>query len=301
MTPPDPSAAGQRPATGLRHGAERLAATLPPLLAEAERLASAVMLGAHGRRRAGRGDEFWQYRAADPGDAARDIDWRRSGRSDTHFVREHEWQAAQSVALWVDDGRSMDYSGDSRARPTKAERARLLGLALAVLLIRGGERVGLADGALPPRAGQVQLARLAQALSDASGEDYGRPVISGLPHHGRAVFLSDFLGDPAPVEAAVTAAAERGVRGAMVQILDPVEESFPFDGRTIFESMGGALRHETLKAGELRTRYLDRLAERRDRLERLARLTGWQFTPHHTDAPALGGLIWLYHALEGGR
>ncbi len=56
------------------------------------------------------------------------------------------------------------------------------------------------------------------------------------------------------------------MKGALVQILDPQEEAFPFDGRTIFESVGGTLRHETLKAGDLRDRYLERLSERKARL-----------------------------------
>lgn len=96
----------------LRACAEGIAEALPPLLADAEHLAQAVLLGEHGRRRAGMGDEFWQYRPAHAGDEARMIDWRRSGRSDAHFVREKEWQAAQSVLIWVDDSASMGFAGD---------------------------------------------------------------------------------------------------------------------------------------------------------------------------------------------
>jgi uncharacterized protein (DUF58 family) len=121
-----------------------------------------------------------------------------------------------------------------------------------------------------------------------------------LPH-ARAVFISDFLGDPAPIEAALTQAADKGVRGALVQVLDPVEEEFPFEGRTIFESMTGALRHETRRAGDLRMRYVARLAERKDRLEALARATGWLYSVHRTSDPAQGALLWLYHALDRAR
>jgi uncharacterized protein (DUF58 family) len=287
-------------ATALRDRAETLAGPLPALLAEAEQLAATVMLGEHGRRRAGTGDEFWQYRPAHASDPARLIDWRRSGRSDAHFVREREWQAAQSVSFWVDNARAMAFSGDP-ARPEKGARARLLALALAVLLVRGGERVGLAGGRLAPRAGRAQLLRLADELSVDGAEDYGSADASGVAAHARLVFVSDFMGDMAPVEAALAAAADRGVRGALLQVLDPVEEAFPFDGRTIFESMGGGLRYESLRAGDLRGRYLARLAERKDRLSHLARVSGWRYECHHTGAPALGALTWLYHALEGGR
>ncbi|GAB1477873.1 DUF58 domain-containing protein [Paracoccaceae bacterium] len=283
----------------LRARAEALGQSLPALLAEADQLARAVQLGAHGRRRAGQGDEFWQYRPAHTGDAARSIDWRRSARSDAHFVREREWQAAQSVTLWVDRARSMGFSGDA-SRPAKGDRARLLALALAVLLLRGGERVGLAAGD-PPRPGRAQLVPLLTQLADNGPEDFGVPLAAGLVPHGRAVFISDFLGPLPPLEEALAEATERGVRGALLQVLDPAEEEFPFGGRVIFASMGGTLAHETQSAGDLRARYLDRLAERKARLAELARAAGWHFSTHHSGQPAQGALLWLYQALEGGR
>lgn len=285
----------------LRSEAEALAAPLPPLLAEAERLAATVLPGAHGRRRAGNGDDFWQYRAAMPGDSARAIDWRRSARSDVAFVRQTEWQASQAVSLWVDGSRSMGFAS-APGLPTKAARARLISLALAILLIRGGERVGLTTPEAPPRAGKAQLTRLASVLSVGEEEgDYGAPGGGVPPSGSRALYVSDFFGDPAPVEAALARAADRGVRGVLLQVLDPAEIAFPFKGRTVFESMAGALRHETLHAGELRARYLDRLAERRDRLDRLARRTGWIHLDHRTDAPPAPALLALFAAVEGGR
>ncbi|PYE83836.1 DUF58 domain-containing protein [Pseudoroseicyclus aestuarii] len=280
----------------LRARAEALAAPLPPLLAEAEHLAATVTMGEHGRRRPGAGSAFWQYRPALPFDPSGSIDWRRSARSDEAYVRETEWQIAQSVMLWVDPSASMDYASPKMA--PKKERARLLALGSAVLLTRGGERVGLSGLRLPPRRHAGQLLRLAELLAQDDQADYGAPDIHGLPPQSRALFLSDFLGDPAPVEAALTGAAERGVRGVLMMVLDPAEEGFPFGGRTIFESMAGGLRHETRQARDLKDRYLERLAERKDRLAALARATGWLFEVHHTDASAASALLWLYGALE---
>ncbi|MFV2003254.1 MAG: DUF58 domain-containing protein, partial [Paracoccaceae bacterium] len=183
----------------------------------------------------------------------------------------------------------------------KGGRARVLALAIAILLIRGGERVGLADSDTPPATGETQLLRMAETMSrpeDQSVADYGAPQLVGLRPNIRALFISDFLGDVAPVETALTKAADRGVKGALLQVLDPAEEAFPYEGRTIFESMTGRLSHETLKAGDLRQRYQDRLAARKDRLEMLARTTGWLYQCHHTDQSAEAALLWLYHALE---
>ena len=283
----------------LRQDAETLAGPLPPLLAAAEHLASSVMSGEHGRRRVGQGDQFWQYRPSHAGDEARMIDWRRSARADDSlFVREKEWQAAQSVMLWVDSGQSMEFAS-SKELHSKADAARMLALALSVLLIRGGERVGLSNAGLPPRSGQLQLMRLTDSLAQpAEASEYAPPELRGIPARSRAVFFSDFLGDIAGVEKALIQAADRGIDGALVQILDPEEEAFPYDGRTIFESVGGTMVHETLKAGELRDRYLERLAERKDALQRLARDTDWQYLCHHTNSPSASALLWLYGALE---
>ena len=284
----------------LRTQAEALAAPLPPLLAEAQHLATTVLLGDHGRRRAGTGDSFWQYRPAQASDEARSIDWRRSARADSTFVQDKEWQIAQSVILWVDQAASLRFASDPNL-PTKSGRARLLALATAILLLRGGERVGLTGLRLPPRRGEGQLAKMAQLLSQDGEADYGAPEAQGMLPHSRALFVSDFLGDITPVEDALTRAADRGVGGALLQVLDPQEEAFPFDGRTIFESMTGAVRHETRKAGDLRDRYLDRLAARKDRLQMLARATGWQFRTHHTGDSAASALLWLYGAMEQRR
>jgi len=285
------------PQTNLRAKAEEQAARLPALLARAEHLAGAVLLGAHGRRRAGLGDDFWQYRPAQYGDSRRMIDHRRSAMGDQEYVREREWQIAQSVMLWVDQGASMRFAS-TKDLPDKADRARLLGLALSVLLVRGGERVGLTGTALPPRRGNPQVLRLAEMLTQDDPTDYSPPEHRAMIPHARAVFISDFMGDLEAVKLALTKAADRGVRGVLYHVLDPSEEAFPFTGRTIFESMGGTLSHETLKANDLKSRYLERLAARKQELSELCALTGWQYGLHHTDASAQSALLWLYGALD---
>ncbi len=288
----------------LQARASALAGDLPPLLARAWRLADAVILGEQGRRRPGAGDAFWQYRPAQAGDPAHAIDWRRSARSDQHFVQQKEWQGAQTVMLWADASAAMDYA--SPGVESKGARAALLAMALAVLLMRAGERVGLSG--LAPGRGQVQLSRLAHALEAGAAQtgaearpEYGSPEVAAFPAHGRAVFLSDFLGDLDPLARALAALAERGVFGALVMVLDPAEEAFPFSGRTIFESMGATLRHESRRADDLRQRYLERLAARKAALVALAGQSGWQFHVHHSDASPASALLWLYQAMEARR
>ncbi len=290
-------------ATRLRGDAEKVGGSLPPLLAEAERLAMTVAFGVHGRRRAGIGENFWQYRRAVPGDVLTQVDWRRSARSDIQYIRQKEWEAAQTVSIWCDDAQAMDYKGD-KSEFTKAERARLLSLALAVLLVKAGERVSLlGTDAVQPRTGELQLNRIAMELAqDREGRpDYGKPPQAQYRSSGRAVFLSDFMGDKEQVFPALAHAAQNNVSGVFLQIVDDTEEDFPFDGRTIFRSVGGSVEFETQRARALRDAYRKRLSERRELLRDVARNTGWQFTIHRTSESPRAALLWLYMAIGGLR
>ena len=294
----------QRPRSAvLRGDSEGVAATLPSLMVAAQRLAAGIAMGDHGRRRSGVGEDFWQYRQALPGDDLATVDWRRSGRSDTAFIREREWEAAHTVAIWADDAQSMDYRG-ARDVPSKAERSSLLALALSILLTKAGERIALpATIAMEPRTGERQLQRISQALTDRQGDrlEYGSAPDFGDLKAARSVFFSDFLGPEDQVFSALTAQAERAGTGCLVHVLDETEEGFPFDGRVIFESMGGGLSFETHRAKGLQAEYRDRLVQRCDALEGFARKAGWQYLKHRTSDSPRTALLWLFMAIGGAR
>jgi uncharacterized protein (DUF58 family) len=283
--------------TAFQHRADALAATLPPLLVQALQVAATVVQGVHGRRRTGPGDSFWQFRRYQPGDGAGAIDWRQSAKSDPVYVRETEWAAAQSVWLWPDPSASMHW----RSRPDlpeKRERAVLLALALAALLIRGGERVGLLDAAMPPTWGRGVLLRLATEIEE-------QRAIPGLPdtlllRHSHLVLISDFLMPLEMVAASVRGWAQAGVHGHLLQLLDPAEESLPFEGRLRFAGLEGEGDLLVPQAESLREAYVRRLAEHRDGLAVIARSVDWSFAVHHTDEPARSALTAL-HAILAER
>ena len=150
-------------AHSLQHSAEHAASTLPPLLINANRVAATVSLGSHGRRRAGPGDTFWQFRHYTQSDPAHTIDWRQSAKFGPVFVREREWDAAQTGALWCDCSPSMSFRS-SKKLPTKAERASVLGLSLASLMLQGGERVRLLGAETNAAAGRLALIQMAHHL-----------------------------------------------------------------------------------------------------------------------------------------
>lgn len=281
----------------LEREARDLSARLPPLLVEARRVAATVAAGMHGRRRAGPGETFWQFRRYQPGDPVQAIDWRRSARSDPVYVRETEWSAAQAVWLWADSSPSMRWRS-SRRLPEKGGRAALLALALAVLLDRGGERVALLGGGARPSAGRAMLTRLARELADP--QPGGGVPAADVDRHAQLVLLGDFLAPPETLETALRRLAQGGARGHLVQVTDPAEESLPYNGRVRFAGLEGEGEMLASRVEDLRDDYVERLTAHRAALAELARRLGWTFAVHHTDQPAQAPLLAL-HALLSGR
>ena len=284
-------------AQSLRADAQALSGALPPLLADAERLAANVAMGAHGRRRAGSGESFWQYRHALPGDNMANIDWRRSAQGDALFIREREWEASQTVGFWLDPSKAMDYH--SAKHEPKSTRAKVLALACASLLSRAGERVSLlATAAARPGFGQAKLHQMAVALAGLdTADDYGiLPPPQGA-RGGHRLFFSDFMGKEEDIFPALHTHAEAGNDGAIIHILDPSEEAFPYDGRIIFESMGGAIDFETRRAKALQKAYRERLDARAAMLKDWAHRAGWHYLRHSTGEKPQAALLWLFSAL----
>lgn len=277
--------------------AQSLASRIPALLLAAERVAATVAGGSHGRRRAGAGETFWQFRPAMPGDAAAAIDWRQSARASGLFVRETEWAAAQVVGLWSDTSPSMAWRS-APSLPEKCARAELLALALAVLLLKSGEKVALLSGALPPVTGKAALSRLALALEQDSPD---LPPAGRLPRHAERVLVSDFLMPLPELAAHLRALAAEGGGGHLVQVLDPAEESLPYDGRVRFAGLEGEGETELRRAEDSRAEYRRALAAHRDGLAALARSLGWSFTLHHTDQPPQVPLLALHARLSAPR
>ncbi|MCC7168289.1 MAG: DUF58 domain-containing protein [Rhodospirillales bacterium] len=290
---------GLNTADTLRAQGESLAARLPPLLLAARKVAATVTQGVHGRRRVGPGDSFWQFRRHQAGDAADQIDWRQSARSMHLFVRETEWAAAQSAWLWRDPSASMAWHSEAHL-PTKGERADLLLLALAALLLRAGERVALLGDGTIPMSGRAVLERLAATLLTAKAES-GLPPEVDLPRHAQIVLIGDFLEPFETLERSLSDLAAKGVRGLLLRIEDPAEARFPYEGRMRFEGLEGEAPIPLDDAGDLGPAYRQRLAAHEAALTDLCRRLGWGLIRHTTDAPPTTALLALHQALAEDR
>jgi uncharacterized protein (DUF58 family) len=261
--------------------AHGLAARMPALLIEAQRVAHTVTHGTHGRRRPGPGETFWQFRHFDTNDSLSGVDWRRSASSDYLFVREREWEAAHTVWLWVDLSLSMRFRSPL-SKTSKESRAVVLALALTELLSRAGERVGLLGGL--PFAGRNAGRKIAELLLNEMAEA-SLPPRARLSRFSECLLLSDLLEPVDETAARLKAIASQGVRGHLVQILDPAEETLPYAGRTEFTASEGGDWMIAGRAETLRDSYRERMNRHRIDLQEVARRLGWSFVMHHTDRP----------------
>ena len=281
--------------------AEALGARLPPLVVAADRVAATVLQGVHGRRRSGQGDAFWQFRPFVAGDPAGRVDWRQSAKSDRLFIRETEWEAAQTVALWRDASASMGWRSGP-AVPPKRDRAELLLLAAASLVLRGGERVRLIGGGSGRNhAGRAGLQAVAGALGRPAAPGAEEPGVPpddpSLPRHARAVLFGDFLSPLEDIRRSVSALAARPLRGHLVQILDPAEETLPYRGRVRFEGLEAEAPSLVPRVERVREVYEERLRLHRAGVAAIAAAAGWGFLTHRTDQPAGQVLLALWQAL----
>ena len=272
-----------------------LSRALPALTLAARQIAASLLHGVHGRRKSGVGDQFWQYRPYMMGDSTAQIDWRRSARSSHIMLKEREWQAAQKVWLWLDMSPSMAFASTPDLH-SKRDCAMILGLALADMLVRGGERVGLL-GLTPLQASRSLIERFAESLIHTMAVKL--PPMYPLEARAQAVWVSDFLSPLPEIERCLRVLAGQGARGILVLISDPQEDLFPFEGHVEFQAGDDAPKLRFGRAEQVRDDYLRRRAAHIEAVTQMARQVGWVLTRHSTQKPMAASLLGLSAALGG--
>jgi uncharacterized protein (DUF58 family) len=281
------------PAVGRAVGAGRtLADSMPRLMLEARRVAATVIHGLHGRRRAGPGENFWQYRRFTSGEPASHVDWRRSARDDHLYVREQEWEAANTVWIWPDRSPSMNFASPL-VRDTKLYRTLVIALALAEVLVEAGERVGI-PGLTRPTGSRNIIERMAQAIVHDRSERASLPPNFAPSPLAEVVLLSDLWSEIGEVKRTITRLSGSGARGHVVQIVDPAEETFPYWGRIEFVEPEGGGRITAGRAENWRADYAERVRRHRAAIRSETDRLGWSFAIHRTDRPASELLLALH-------
>ncbi len=266
---------------------DAIAAALPAIVMDSRRAAASIVIGEHGKRCAGNGEAFWQYRDWTNGESVRQIDWRRSARSDKLFVRERERQVPALLQIWCDTRPDMDWRGDT-ARPTKAHRAIMLGLSLAIATRSGGERVASLGQAAPFRD-ELTFA-ISLLTTGKTFPDQIRP--------GQVLLISDGLED-----AQIWAKRAQLVslaRASLIVLLvgDPSEATFPYEGRTRFQSTSGDNDVVIGRAQSAQSAYVEAYQLQLGAVTQAIVAQGGQVYRHTTSAPTAPILQTLAGALD---
>ena len=276
-----------------------LAASLPRLVLEARRIAANVIHGMHGRRRAGAGESFWQYRRFVSGEPSQRVDWRRSARDDHLYVREQEWEAAHTVWIWPDRSPSMAFASKA-ARDSKLERALIVAFALAELLVSGGERVGI-PGLMNPTASRSVIDKMAQAILHDDAARLSLPPSFVPSALAEIVVLSDFWSPIADIRSMLAGLSASGAHGTLMQIVDPAEETFPYSGRIEFVEPEGFGVITAGRAERWAGDYAARLALHRDQIRAETNKLDWLFATHTTSRSAAELLLFLHGGMIASK
>ena len=279
------AAESRRPGHSETHAALSLSARMPRLILEARRVTATLTHGLHGRRRAGAGETFWQFRPFVTGEAAGRVDWRRSARDDRLYVREREWEAPHAIWLWVDRSASMAFASDLADAP-KIERALVIGLALADTLVEGGERVGLMGRTRPSATRRIIETVAASYGLPGPDQDDDLPPDTRLGRLDEVLLIGDFLVPLDDLVRRVETLSAGGARGHLLMVVDPVEETFPFAGQAILHELEAGLSLRIGDAASWGEAYRTRIGAHRSAIADLCRRRGWSLTIHHTDRPA---------------
>jgi uncharacterized protein (DUF58 family) len=278
--------------------ARSLADAMPRLILEARRVAATVIHGLHGRRRAGPGENFWQYRRFMSGEPASNVDWRRSARDDHLYVREREWEASHTVWIWPDRSPSMAFAS-ALVADNKLERALVFAFALAEVLVQGGERVGV-PGLLRPTASRNVIEKMAEAILHDTAERASLPPTFAPSPLSEVVMLSDLWSPIGEVRGMIAHLSATGAHGHVVQVVDPAEESFPYSGRVEFVEPEGAGSITAGRAETWRNDYQGLIARHRAQIRAETDQRGWSFAIHRTDRPA-SELLLVLHSRMGAN
>ena len=221
------------------------------------------MSGLHRSPRKGFSVEFAEYRPYQPGDDLRYIDWKIAARSDRWVVRQYEEETNLRASIVLDVSKSMAWSGAQMragaasgqprtrdtatvAQLTKLEYAERLTAALALLLLRQRDAVGLVRfderirTAVPPRARNGQWRRIVASLEEPGA---GRASSAGealsqaarlINRRGLIVLVSDLLMELSEVESAMRGLRALGHDVTVLHIMDPAERDLPGGGEAVF-------------------------------------------------------------------
>lgn len=274
----------------------------PDILQQAEKLANEMMThfpaaisfhalhrGAHGRRKTGSGDDFWQFRDYQQGDNPRQIDWKQTAKTDRVFLREREEAAPQSLFFYREPSSSMDYASRSRLM-SKRDYADVIWLAMSYMAVKAGERVTV-PGYAPSYASRQET------IPDIYARAHFADAASIREMQG--FIVSDFCKPVDEVKSFIDTIFNQGNSGVVIHVSDPAEISFPFSGHIILQDdLKTSL--EIPAAHSMQEIYLQKFQAHKAEIETYILRKGFTYLHLTTDMTPASALVKVIGAMGGG-
>ena len=263
-----------------------LSAQLERLLVKNQTRASQLSYGLHNRKRSGFGERFWQYRAYQAGEEASKIDWRRSARGDQLYVKEKELESLHDYYLWIDCSASMKFVS-TLGQEDKLSRSINFGLAIADLILRSGDRIGLL-GSSSPSCSSKTLEQITHQLEENISCNLTNiiPFLDKPSKRSKIIIISDFLDNLANLKDVLKHYADYEISGLIVMINDPCEVDFPFTGETEFFDTENMHEYYAGEAQLIAEQYCKLFEEHKLRIQETATQNRFRYYHHVTSQPA---------------
>ncbi|WP_455478131.1 DUF58 domain-containing protein [Bartonella sp. B10] len=270
-------------------------ANMQHFLLQARIIANTLIGGWHGQRKQGNGENFWQFRPYIKGESITRIDWRRSARDEHTYLREHEWEATQTVWIWPDQSASMHYCSRF-SKISKGNYAIILALALATLLTKSGDHIAIPSLMLPTMT-STAVERMMLALINHQDEN-PFPDFSTITRFSHVIIISDFLDYPEKIMQNLAILSTKQVTSHLIEVADPAEERYPYKGCTEFVDPETKERHILGKAENFREHYCKLYQERRQKLKNFCLRQGWTYHVSTTDQPVTKIILQLANEMS---
>lgn len=267
----------------LRQEAESKVSDLPALLALAQEVSQNISHGAHAQKKSGVSDRFWQFREYTPFDRPQDIDWKQSAKGDNVLIRQKELHSTQRTYFWCAGGSSMHFRSD-KAPYSKQECAMILSLSLAILLQQGEEHIGVFGDRSTGR-GERYLEKAGEYLMRRHTVESPLPESNDFipAQNSSVVLIGDFLSDIHDIKSSFSALSGHSRNGLVVQVLDPSEILFDYNGRIRFNGTNADDDVLIESVASIRAEYQERINNHIQDVENRCMRNGWHYVLHRTD------------------
>jgi uncharacterized protein (DUF58 family) len=260
--------------------------------------------------------EFAQHRGYVPGDDLKHLDWKVWGKNERYYIKQYEAETNLVCTVLCDTSTSMRYKGSKAHKQlSKLAWAQLATAALTYLIVNQSDSIGVAtfaDGLgewIPPSSRKVHLLRICDVLEKTKNQkrtsigDALSEVARRVQRRGIIIVISDFLDDLGPIAKGLGALRHRGHEVAAIQVMDPDELTFPFEGMIQFrglEASAEALCHPR----SIRKAYLEELEKHQTAVRAACRRNNIDYvfadTAHGVDVVLAAYLARREHAAAAG-